>query len=92
MTRLSRCVWRLPTFTGTWSDDGDSYGNYLTRLLSIGEEVISKRKTSQKRYRSRREQRIRSMFRIRNDSSETLDERHRSDIDLAERDEAVYGF
>ncbi|KAE9262562.1 hypothetical protein PR003_g33497, partial [Phytophthora rubi] len=71
------------------SADGDSYSSYLGRLLSIGEDVIAKRKTSQKRYRNRREQRLRSMLRVRNESSETL---HRSSNSSAESDETVYGI
>ncbi|KAE8891200.1 hypothetical protein PF003_g24632 [Phytophthora fragariae] len=71
------------------SADGDSYSSYLGCLLSIGEDVIAKRKTSQKRYRNRREHRLRSMFRVRNESSETL---HRSSNSSAESDETVYGL
>ncbi|OWY96844.1 hypothetical protein PHMEG_00032783 [Phytophthora megakarya] len=36
------------------AEDGDSYHNYLGRLLSIGKDAIAKRMLSQKRYRKRR--------------------------------------
>jgi hypothetical protein len=52
------------------AEDGEAYEKYLARLTLIGEEMQTKRADGQRRYRERRQQRLRTMFRARRESSD----------------------